>query len=140
MISFNKKDDKMSEIAKQSQISGAVTKEDYRVYGLRNENNAPILIEYSSNSDVYNEVYRKCCMLRTFFNRHGIALEHAEIEHEEDNTDYKIYIGIRRDIRNDAPLACAILKTIVYYLDDKLKIEDNSTVGVLPRFIVNGEN
>src|SRR5579859_3233220 len=124
MISFNKKDEKMGEIAKLSKIVGALTKEDYRVYGLRNSNNPPILIEYSEHSDVYDKLDSKCTKLDAFFKKNGIDITFGPLEDEtEDGTDYKVYIGLRRDVRNDLPLTCALLKTIIYFIEDKIEIE-----------------
>lgn len=143
MISFNKKDDKIAEIAIQSQIIGILTNEDYRVYGLRLEGNPPVLLEYSGNSDVYGALSRGSKRLEYFFDRLGIQLDHEILDETEEinesGADYKVYIGLRRDIRDNVPLACAILKTIVFHLEDKLKIdEDSTTIEILEqKFTVN---
>ena len=139
MISFNKQDDKMAEIARSARFFAALTKEDYRIYGLKkNTTNKPILIEFSPSSDVYDTIKDNCAILQKFFAANGIALYFGDLDTsdmDEESTDYKIYIGIRRDIRENVPLAVAILKTIVYFLEGKLVLTATSKLGDIPKFL-----
>ncbi len=137
MISFNKHDDKMKEIAALAHFHSALTKEDYRIYGLKtNGQNPPILIEYSPGSDVAGELNAKCNTLMVFFSLHNIKInyDHLKDDREEDSgTDYKVYIGVRRDMRENVQFTAAVLKTIVYYLEDKIKLP-STKIGEIQKF------
>ena len=140
MIYYNLKDDNMPNIQQTAGIDSLLTKEDFKIYGLRQNDNPPILIEYSDESDVSSDLYRKCQTLKDFFSRHGIVFKSDVLEEnnerdDDEAIDYKIYIGLRRDIRDNIPLTIAIMKTIIFFIDGKTEIlSDSKLVGEIPKF------
>ena len=138
MIYFNKADDQMLDIKAKLNFHNQLTKEDFRVYGLRQADNPPILVEFSDGSDVFKTIGEKCTVLEKFFAYNGIIMKRDILEwddqDDQDRVDYKIYIGIRRDIRENLPLTCAILKTIILYIDDKIELTATTKLGNIPKF------
>ncbi len=100
----------------------------YYVYGLKQENDAPIKIEYNKdllkgNKDTFGK-------LDSFFKKRGIVIEWDDM--------YKkgIDIGLRKDLRQQPKLSAAIVSTIVYALEGKIKLKNSKVLGI-PKF--NGE-
>ena len=146
MIYFNKNDYCIPEIRRRANLQKALTKEDYYVYGLKSmAGNPPILVEYPGDLDsahFTNMLKSKCTTLQSFFENHGVAMHKFVYPQDEaidddghiEPPDYKIYIGLRRDLRENIPMACAVLKTIIFFCDGKLKITANTKIGSIPSF------
>ncbi len=100
----------------------------YYVYGLKQENDAPIKIEY--NKDLLKGNKYTFSKLDSFFKKRGIVIEWDDM--------YKkgIDIGLRKDLRQQPKLSAAIVSTIVYALEGKIKLKNSRVLGI-PKF--NGE-
>ena len=123
MIDFNENDFKLTDISREAKLFNLVTRYRYRVYGLRQEENPPILIEY--HFDKVDEKFgERLKALVEFFKANGISVD-SFAEAETNRVD----IGLRRDLRafvnkNDKPLfAASILSTIVYSLEGRVDLE-----------------
>ena len=138
MIYFNTADDMMKEIKAKLALHNQLTTEDFRVYGLRQVDNPPVLVEFSDGSDVHAALVKKCAVLEKFFANQGIVMKRDILEwddqDDQDRVDYKVYIGIRRDIRENLALTCAILKTIILFIDDKIELDPTVKLGNTPKF------
>ena len=111
-INFNIKDDNMQEIARFSRLSSTETKNQYRVYGLAEEGNPPVL--FSAQENVFNAEQEKA--LTTFLTNNGIASATEDV----DTANKKIYIGLRRDLRNNPEFCANLVQTIVWFLEGRL--------------------
>ncbi len=117
MIIFNEKDFYMPTIKRDAKLSNLVTKNKYRVYGLKKNENPPILIEYQ-----YGVLgYSKSRILTDFFLKNGVKVEVCE---DQDREIKGFSIGLRRDLRENALFAATVLQTIVYYLEGRLELKD----------------
>ena len=124
MIDFNENDFNLTKLKTESKLGNLLTRFKYRIYGLRQENNPAILIEYH-HTRMDSKFGEKVEALTAFLKSNGIEIETYS---ESDNTN-RIDIGIRRDLRgfvnkNGKPLlASAILSTIVYCLEGRIELE-----------------
>lgn len=128
MIQFNQKDENILEIEKLLKIGDFKTVNHYRVYGLKMEDNPPVLLEYEPKQiDA-----AKLKTLSAFFNGNGINFQFQVVEPNKG----KIYIGLRKDLRQELALCAAIVNTIVYFLEGKMKISDTDKIAKVPSFEV----
>jgi hypothetical protein len=128
MVNFNLKDLNMEAIAKASKLNQLETRNEYRIYGLAQDGNHPVL--FSGQESVVNAEQEKT--LANFLKTNGIdsAMEDC------DTKDRKVYIGLRFDVRQDAELAANLVQTFVYYLEGRLKLPADFKVGSIPTFKV----
>lgn len=126
MLSFNKKDDNMVEIAKESRLANFITKHEYRIYGLEQDNNSPVL--FSALDNIINEEQEKT--LIGFLATNGISSLMEDIQPNNN----KIYIGLRRDLRDNVKLCAALIKTFVYYLEGKMELPIDFKSNNIPSF------
>lgn len=120
-VSFNTKDDNMAEILKESKLGSLLTKHEYRVYGLGFDQNPPLLIS-AQDSLVTSEQEKT---LTTFLKKNRIQIEFEDV----NSSDRKIYIGIRRDLRDHVTLCSSLIQTIIYFLEKRLEIPDGYDFG-----------
>ena len=94
MITINETDYNLTKILHESKLSTLTTRFKYRVYGLRQENNPAVLIEY--DSDVINKKFKTNLKhLSIFFEKNGIDYQ------TYDDSDIRgVSIGLRRDVRS----------------------------------------
>ena len=128
MIDFNLNDFNLSKVKVQSKLGNLVTKHEYRVYGLCQANNAPILIQYSF--EAFDSIKDK--NLTNFLKKNNIKVEIEEIEKSHNN---KIFIGLRRDLRSHILLSASILQTIIYFLEGRVDLKEDFTIKGIPRFM-----
>jgi hypothetical protein len=131
MIEFNEKDYNLKKIRIDSKLFNLLTTYSYRVYGLLQENNPPVLIEFNSNvvDDKFNE---KLKIIDKFFEENQIK---CISEDSEDGN--KIFIGLRKDIRKHVILCSSILQTIVYGLENRLVIKKGFKIDNVPSLCSN---
>ena len=109
---FNSKDDNMNEIRLESKLGNLVSRNQYRIYGLTNEDNPPLLI--SAQDSLVDSKQEKT--LTTFLKKNRIQIEFEDTS----SNDRKIYIGVRRDLRDSVTMCSCLIQTIVYYLEKRL--------------------
>lgn len=131
MINFNEKDDNMLIIARLSKLANLETKNDFRIYGLSNEGNWPILI--SAQENIVSGEQEK--QMADFMKINGI--ESATEDVKPDCT--KIYIGLRRDVREHPELCALLLETFVHFIEGRLELQPDFKVGNIPSFKTNAE-
>ena len=74
MISFTETDTNLPNVVRESKLFNLVTKHKFHVYGLRQKNNSPILIEYKN--DIVDDRFREQLnSLVEFFKLNGIEVE-----------------------------------------------------------------
>jgi len=123
MITFTEKDFNLTKIKRESKLFNLLTKNKYHVYGLRQEENPPVLIEF--DNDFVDATFRKSIdSLISFFKSNGI-----DVEIFDESESRKVDIGLRKDIRaivnkNESPVfASSILSTIVYCLENRIDLD-----------------
>lgn len=127
MLAFNKKDEHLPQIEQIIKINGNLLRYNYRIYGLKNEDNPSLLLEYNPN--IVGISTNRFDFLTLLFNRNKIETNFELLNEEKD----KVYIGLRRDLR-DFPEFCAkLLQTIIYYLEGELKIRKNGKIPKIPK-------
>lgn len=128
-INFNMKDDNMEAIARLTKLCNLETKNEYRIYGLAQDGNPPLL--FSAQESIVNAEQEKA--MTGFLATNGIdsAME------DRDTNDKKVYIGLRRDVRNNLELASNLIQTFVYYLENRLELPADFKIENVPSFKTN---
>lgn len=129
MIEYNRNDYNVDEIEDLAKISKLKTRADYRVYGLLEDKNPPVLIEFNFN--LFNNIignYHRANLCR-FFKYNGIRVRFTDDANTNKNL---IWIGLRKDLRDDVQIATACVQTIVFYLEGKLNLEDSYKIPGIP--------
>ena len=143
MIDFNENDFQLTKIRSESKLFNLLTRFKYRVYGLRQEENPAVLIEY--HYDRVDEHFKdKIAALIEFLKANGIDAE----SYSESDTPNKIDIGLRRDLRafvnkNGKPmLASAILSTVIYCLEGRIDLDQlkKFKLSAIPKLPVTPPN
>lgn len=128
MINYNKKDDNIPQIEQIFKShDNDLLKYNYRIYGLKNEDNPLLLLEYNPNIVFIST--DKFDFLTHLFNKNKIETNFEILNEERD----KIYIGLRRDLREFPEFCSKLLLTIIYYLEGNLKIRKNSKIPQIPK-------
>lgn len=122
MINFNPKHDNINQIATLSKLVGVETKHEYRVYGLAQEKNPPIL--FSAQEGCISSEQEK--IISSFLGTNGIDSATEDVE----ANNKKIYIGFRRDMRDNPEVVARLLETFVYYLEGTIDIPTDVKVGI----------
>ena len=128
MIEFNERDINLVAIRRESKLFNLVSRYKYHIYGLRQQDNPPILIEYN-HSGVNEKFDEKLSSVVTFLRGNGI-----EVDTYSESETSRVDIGLRKDLRlfenkNGKPLfASSILSTIIYTL------EGRTDIGQLSKF------
>lgn len=142
MIDVTETDINMPEVLTESKLVNLNTRYKYHAYGLRNECNQPVCIEYNSDrvcrADVDFEI--KIVALMEFFRSNGIEIE---TDSESENVN-RIDIGLRKDLRtfcnrNGKPmLASSVLSTIVYCLEGRIDLNQlrKFKIAAIPKLTV----
>lgn len=137
MVEFNENDFNLPVIRSETKLANLVTRYKYRVYGLRQEGNAPVLVEYRYNR-VDEHFEEKLEALKAFLKQHGIILEVWK------DVDTKgIDVGVRKDVRgvlnkNKKPMfAAGIVSTIIYCLEGRVDLTElqRYKLSVVPRLL-----
>lgn len=123
MIEFNEHDFNLTKVKRESKLFNLVTRFKYRVYGLRQNDNPAVLIEYHYDKvdDKFKERLEVLC---NFIRSNGI-----EIETFSESETPRVDVGLRKDLRafvnkNGKPmLASAVLSTIIYCLENRIDLE-----------------
>jgi hypothetical protein len=124
MIDFNEKDTNLTKVRSESKLFNLVTRYKYRVYGLRQNDNPAVLIEYHYDrvDDKFKEKLEALC---EFLKANGIEID----TYSESDNPNRVDIGLRKDLRifvnkNDKPmLASSILSTIIYCLEGRIDLD-----------------
>ena len=138
MVEFNENDFNLVKISSESKLSNLVTRFKYRVYGLKQEGNPPILIEYHYNRVDEGFEERVQALVMFLKTNGGIAMK----VYYTANTR-GVDIGLRRDLRavlnrNDKPMfASGIISTIIYCLEGRVDLKElqRYKVSVVPRLL-----
>ena len=124
MIDFNENDTNLTKVRRESKLFNLLTRYKYRVYGLRQNDNPAVLIEYHYDR-VDDKFKEKLSALMEFLKANGIDAENYS---ESDNAN-RIDVGLRKDLRmfvnkNDKPmLASSIISTIIYCLEGRIDLD-----------------
>lgn len=125
MISFNTNDYNLSKVRIESKLFNLQTQNSYRIYGLKEEDNPPILITHTNSADV--KILSSIC---EFFKNNGIEMEFES----EENQEKDFYVGIRKDLRKHILLSASILQTIIYGLEGRVDLKTNYKIPGIPKF------
>ena len=138
MVEFNENDFNLVKISSESKLGNLVTRFKYRVYGLKQEGNPPILIEYHYNRVDEGFEERVQALVKFLKTNGGIAMS---VYHTANTKG--VDIGLRRDLRavlnkNDKPMfASGIISTIIYCLEGRVDLKElqRYKVSVVPRLL-----
>jgi hypothetical protein len=103
-------------IEKFSGIGNLKTSRYYRVYGLRQEENPPVLLEFKTLPEG-----KDFPTIKKILKRNGIESMHIIEKYDTDS----ISIGLRKDLRNHISLSAAIVNTIIGYLEGKMNLNNS---------------
>lgn len=126
MIDFNQNDFNLTKIRHETKLGNLTTRNKYRIYGLRQENNPLILVEYHYDK-VCRDFDTRIDAVVKFFKTNGIDVD-VYNESEANRVD----IGLRKDLRgmvnkHDQPIfAATVLSTIVYCLEGRIDLDQMS--------------
>lgn len=126
-VDFNENDYNVDKVKKHSKLFNLKTKYNYRIYGLRNDGNPPILIKFNDN---IVDVNQEAVELQNFFQKQNILLS---IDNELDSDKKTIHIGLRHDLRSRVSLCSCSLSTIIYAIEKRLKLDEEFKVPGIPR-------
>lgn len=132
MIDFNLKDYALKEICHEGKLGNLGTQYEYRVYGLKQSGNPMVLIEYPEHIQLSEPILGQ---ISIFFAKNNIEVKRAYIESEAST----VYLGLRKDIREHVVLCAAILQTIIYSLEGRLKLKRGFKVPGIPIFPTEDE-
>jgi len=137
MVEFNENDFNLVKIRNESKLGNLVTRFKYRVYGLKQGNNPPVMIEY--HYDRVDEGFdERVEALRAFLKANDVTLD------VDNHADTKgIDVGVRKDLRavlnkNKKPMfAAGIVSTIIYCLEGRIDLTEiqRYKISVVPRLI-----
>jgi len=118
-ISCNIKDDNVIKIQKTlSKLDKYKLSYLYRVYGLKQEDNPQVLIEFSPalfDREKFNPISKFLVEKKNILS--------VQVNTINDAENKRVYIGLRRDLRNNVKTCIAIIETIIYFLENKLKMD-----------------
>ena len=116
MITF-KKDINLQQIRDNCRLSNNSIQFDYRVFGIKKpekeEINWDVKICFAAYHNFDHPGYLK--IIVDFFKKYGISID----IYKNDRYYGKYYIGLGYELRQNIPLATAILETIILFLDKK---------------------
>jgi hypothetical protein len=118
MSIFFSYDENLSKVEKASRLLDYKTKEWYRVYGLKQEDNPPMLIGYKKLPE--NKTQKE---IKDIMARNGIP-----VVFETEKWGDTIQIGLRRDLRAQFFLAAAAVNWLIGYFEGKV-IADKTVIG-----------
>jgi hypothetical protein len=116
MISFNEKDFFITTIKQASGLDRMHTKRYYRIHGLKSSNPKSIHIKYSSETLPYTKV----ADITETFRKHLPKQIFDKLCFESVTDRKKIFIGLHKDIRENIKLSAAILKTIIFIIEERI--------------------
>ena len=137
MVEFNENDFNLVKISGESKLGNLVTRFKYRVYGLRQEGNPHVMVEYHYNR-VDEGFEERVNALAKFLKANGLTVQ---ISHTANTKG--VDVGLRRDLRevlnrNDKPMfASGIISTIIYCLEGRINLNElqNYKLSVVPRIL-----
>lgn len=129
MITFSY-DYKMYDVERSCKIKDVKTVNSYRIYGLKEENNPPILIEYNYNLFKKEFTSKEQKEMIKFFKRNGIKIVFKEDKFEKT---FLVSVGIRKDLRASTNLSACLIQTIIFYFENKFDLDENFKIPGIQR-------
>lgn len=129
MVNFNDQDDNLNAISAASKLNKLETKGEYRVYGLATDGNPPIL--FSAQESTVNAEQEKAMV--GFLTTNGVDAAMEDVK----TSDKKVYIGLRRDMRDNIELCANLIQTFIYFLEGRLELPADFKVEGIPSFKTN---
>lgn len=133
-IEFNTNDYNLDKIRRESKLFSLNVDHDYKVYGLAEEKNPVILIEYDFERQENEEdgLYINRDHLFKFFKSNGMNIKFKDLK---DYDNKKIYLGFRRGLRRNVSLCSATLSTIIYFMEGRLDLKPSfKCLGIPKKF------
>lgn len=120
-------DTHLVKIEKFSKITDMKTKRYYRVYGLKNEDQPPVLIEYLTMPA--NKTEKE---IRGFLRRNGFPVEFTHPKYRKSDD---IEIGLRLDVREHLYLSAAIVNSLIGYFENKVNLPTSPSSFGIPKLV-----
>lgn len=125
MIEFNIKDYNLSKIAKHCQFDGL--NGNYYVYGVpvdKQKGYSAITIGY--DKDIHSRFHNKySARLLYFFKMNRFSIQSIYGFDYKNIGNNLVEIGIRSDVQKNVELSAAILKTIIFVIENKIQFGEN---------------
>lgn len=115
-INYNQKDFNLPEISKMNDLNNYRLKYNYRIYGLKQEDNPPILIEINPRLITVDNT--KINSLVKFLVNKGVSTKFANCAGDKA----KIYVGLRYDVRKNRELSNKIICTIIHAIENNIDL------------------
>ena len=125
MVIFNIKDFNLPAIQKESGLDEEWTETSYRVHGLKEfpGRDYEILVRYNVYRHNHPTVVNFGEIQKLFLSN-GIKMV-SDKEYFDGNGNHNIYIGLIKSFRTDVTYCAKVLKTLVFAMENKIKINQN---------------
>lgn len=127
MITFNLPDHNLDVIKSASRLGNMLTKYRYSVYGLASGKSTPA-ISVRVGAAIGEPIIQQ---LTTLFQSSGMDIQFTRAK--KVKSKYKVYLGLGRDLRDHTAVCAAIVQTIVYRLEDRMKLQDGYKLPGIPK-------
>jgi hypothetical protein len=134
VITYNLNDYNLEKIQEINEkfFSGRISRRkglEYRVYGLRQENNPAVSLEpfNPNNGNTFIPSDSKSEALERWMRRHEIVFEVFDTDLD------RVKIGLRRDIRRYPKFCAALVRTIVLFCENKLDLTGTIPENKMPK-------
>ena len=136
-IHFNRHDHNLAAIRLEAKLTNPhrTTRYQYRIYGLKNvSTESPLCDNYPVEIEAGNDVARSLVNeLIAFFASNHLSIRAGDANDDWPGySDYSVYIGLRRDLRENVPFAARVLSTIIQRMEGRLKIDDAFRLPPVP--------
>ena len=132
MITFGKKDWNVESLLRKSGVLNLSTKYNYYFYGLKQEENPPVLFTYRNPfrrtdsaevvPDAYYEMLSYFGFVNVFLTKNHFTFSYTT-EHNPDIDFLTMKIGLRRDLRGMPEICIPLIKTIVLGMEGKINMD-----------------
>ena len=99
------------------------TQVPYSVYGLTQKNNPPVLFTQNCNVQPRND---KLQVIIDWLKTQGIESDVEAPNYDDESV--RIYIGLRKDVRENIEFSAALIRTIVTFFEDALELTPESKI------------
>lgn len=128
MISFNEQDVNMRAISDKARLFNLTGLYGYRIFGLRQENRPPIWVSYPDKMSL--KFKTDTLIIQEFFRQQGLQVCISQYQKQNNQV---VKIGLRHDVRKHIEISSAIIQTIIYYLEKRLKLDKQFRIKI-PKF------
>jgi len=135
-IDINANDYNIEKIANYNSFNGILAKNGYELFGLRQAQNPVVSIELDEDIWTGSDAPVDPNILKNILEENGLSVD-FNFDYVEKREGKTIFIGLRRDIRKDVKFCSNLLKTIIFFFEGRLKLENNFIFPNKPELSTN---